>query len=370
MRRVFVAIIAALLFTGSVMTVSAALWKFDGTQRFVASHDGNCYDKDDLGASAFVWAICWSFGAVDKICHFEHSNNLAGCSGTNSQYLEMKASAEGGAIHFGLGADTGYGQVGIVYDFIADPDKCVAHFKVESDKNTATNTMVEVCAGPMESTYRNLMATDQAKRQYITLVSHSSWNETFTGANGMSHTWSACKGIPGGAIFVDISDQSSTLGTTMQWDALKTIGTKNGKTQADWDWLFSRQSFKPGDVSDSRMVFYIFTGSQKVNADSLIRHFNNPLGSTNVVQPPPFPAANLNDRTVTLARIGSNLTVSLIGSQENGSVKICDLMNRLVCAAPLSGGSAVIPAASMSRGTYIINIHAGNRKMVKEYINR
>ena len=372
MRKFLVLVTAAMFVAGSVTSVSAAPWKFDGTQRFAGSHDGNGYDRDDIGASAFVWAICWSFGAVDKICHFEHSNNLCGQSPTGAQSIRMIAAVEGGCAHFGLGAGTGYGQLGIVYNFIANPGACVAHFKVESDKNTATNTIVEECAGPMESTWRNITATVQANRQYMTFVSHSSWNENFTGCGLMTHTWSSCKGIPGGAVFLDISDQNGKLGTgggAAKWSGLNSIGTKNGKTQADWTWLYNTQAGgSPGDVSDAGMAFYIFTNNQSAGTTELVAQFSNPLGVA--IQTPLFPAARLNDEKVNLTRSGSALTVSLTGSRDNGTVKVYNMMNRLVCSVPLSKGSAIVPMTSKSQGSYVINIQAGNRKIVKEYINR
>jgi hypothetical protein len=202
------------------------------------SSDGNIYDEDDIGAAPFSIAILKAAGAT--FVHHDYNNHI-GCS--NWKADEMILSVEGAATRF-------FGNTTMVFNDLIELDAAVLNIGYQINISTATDRFYLCAGGPMETVWRGIIASDPAKRQYCTIISHSSWNEQHTSCE-CSHTWNDVKNT--GVVTVDIRDQNTGLNTIFGWKWMKR------DSNPDINWLYSRMNFKFGDVSDCGMTYYVVT---------------------------------------------------------------------------------------------------------------
>ncbi len=211
--------------------------EFNG--RVGISSDGNIYDEDDIGAAPFSIAILKAAGAT--FVHHDYNNHL-GCS--NWKADEMVNSVEGAAIRF-------FGNTSMVFNDIVNLSAAVDNISHQINISSVTDRFYLCAGGPMETVWRGIIASDPAKRQYCTVISHSSWNEQHTSCE-CSHTWTDVKNT--GVVTVDIRDQNIGLNTRFGWKWMTT------DPNSDINWLYTRMEFKFGDVSDCGMTYFVVTG--------------------------------------------------------------------------------------------------------------
>ena len=210
----------------------AGPFTFNG--RVGISSDGNIYDEDDIGAAPFSIAILKAAGA--NYTHHDYNNNI-GCS--NWKADEMIISVEGAATRF-------YGNTTMIFNDLVELEAAVDNIAYQINISSASDRFYLCAGGPMETVWQGIMTSDPAKRQFCTVVSHSSWNERHTSCN-CTHTWTDVKDT--GVVTVDIRDQNNGLNTIFGWKWMKT------DSNPDINWLYTRMQFKFGDVSDSGMAY-------------------------------------------------------------------------------------------------------------------
>ncbi len=203
------------------------------------SSDGNIYDEDDIAAAPFSIAILKAAGAT--FVHHDYNNNI-NCS--NWKANEMITSVEGAATRF-------FGNTSMIFNDLVELNAAVDNMAYQINISTATDRFYLCAGGPMETVWRGIMASDSSKRQYCTVISHSTWNEQHTSC-GCTHTWTDVKNT--GVVTVDIRDQNNGLNTIFGWRWMKRDPNPN------INWLYTRMQFKFGDVSDCGMAYYIVTG--------------------------------------------------------------------------------------------------------------
>jgi len=203
------------------------------------SSDGNIYDEDDIGAAPFSIAILKAANAT--LVHHDYNNNI-GCS--NWKADEMIISVEGAANRF-------FGNTSMIFNDLVNLTGAVDNIALQINISTTTDRFYLCAGGPMETVWRGIMASDPAKRQYCTVISHSTWNEQHTSCE-CSHTWTDVKNT--GVVTVDIRDQNLRLNTKIGWRWMKT------DPNPDINWLYTRMDFKFGDVSDCGMAYYVVSG--------------------------------------------------------------------------------------------------------------
>jgi hypothetical protein len=211
--------------------------------RIAYSADGNQHDPDDIAASPMAIAMAGQAGLIDRVVHFQYANHL----GDNSDKMEasMIESVEGAAKRWGLPKDR-------VFNCQKDLDGAIAHLARCINQSSESDRLYLIAAGPMETVWRCIDASDKAKRRFCTVVSHSTWNEKHADTPEMKHTWDDVKKT--GVETIDISDQNRNLNNPVgEWDWLKAGA-------ADWQWLHERRKTKNFDVSDSGMMWFVLTG--------------------------------------------------------------------------------------------------------------
>ncbi len=139
----------------------------------------------------------------------------------------------------------------MTFNDMIDLDAALDNLAYQINISTANDRFYLCVGGPMETVWRGIMRSDPTKRQYCTVISHSTWNEQHTSCD-CSHTWTDVKNT--GVETVDIQDQNVRLNTKIGWRWMKT------DSDPDINWLYTRMDFKFGDVSDCGMAYFVVTG--------------------------------------------------------------------------------------------------------------
>jgi hypothetical protein len=209
-----------------------------------ASFDGNQHDTDDVGAVAVMMALAEGDPAF---VHLHFNSHFP--SSTQWQATAMRASV--------YGARDRFGHSGVsIYDH--SPGNLASLINSLNENRT----MRYYLGGPAETLWRGLSASNRAKHKYITVKSHSGWNNTHEHSG--THTLDDCR-----------------RRFTFRYEK---IGDQNAKLRgpySDWFWardsqhesmrfLYSRivaSKKQLADVSDAGMYFHDVCGYSPSVAD-------------------------------------------------------------------------------------------------------
>ncbi len=276
---------------------------WQGKGRIAISSDGNKHDSDDWSATAMTLGLLASQGMQDDLVLYTYSDHVWGSSKGKSHgmsaYDHMRESALSGKERFGFANS-------LFICAVDNPEIAYNTMAAEINKSTEDNPLIIIAAGPMQVVGEALNRADVARRQYVTVISHSWWNNehsdwwsddidrpfpAMSGLLGDQHSgWTfaemreAFENKAGGnAKFIEIVDQNGgedyegLAGKINRFEWLLT-SPKVGDSIAlreNWVWLYSRllvhTHIRNGnfDVSDAGMVIYMLTGEEKTNIDML-----------------------------------------------------------------------------------------------------
>ena len=296
MKKIIIAVLVG--FCMASMYAQTPLW--EGKGRILISSDGNEYDHDDWAATPLSLALLSAAGLQDKLVLYTYSDHIWGSnqahptseSGLNS-YQHMRESALKGAEYFGFNNT----------NFICAVDNAITAYNAirdEINKSTLDNPLIIIAAGPMQVVGEAINRSDKEKRKYVTLVSHSTWNDIHSDTPGKKewdeHTGWTFKEIQdefgnlegghvncirildqnGGEDYVGLNAEIATF------DWIKTSKARKLYKKGAWDWLYTRletclkENGKNFDPSDSGMIIYILTGIEKTNPDMAREIMENP----------------------------------------------------------------------------------------------
>jgi hypothetical protein len=223
--------------------------------RIAISHDGNYIDQDDFSAFPMTLALLAEAGLQSKLVHASYNNHL----GENDPWMasEMVTSANGAASRWGFSSS-------ILFDCQQNLSGAIASMRDAINASSAQSRLYLLCAGPMEVCWRGINASDPSKRQYVTAVSHSTWNDEFTNQE-MAHTWTDIQNS--GVQTIHIIDQNQGLAT---WEG-DWYWLRDSSIEA-WRWLYNRRgpwyaNRQLYDVSDAGMMYFVITGVGDQNGD-------------------------------------------------------------------------------------------------------
>lgn len=249
-----------LLGPGAVAAHAAAPALNYACERIAVSSDGNYHDRDDIGGSAMALALLAENGQQSRLVHWDYNSHLG--SSTASWERDMVTATEGTASQFGY-------DVGITFrNSQADLGRAVNHLKNKINASTSSSRLCLVGAGPMGVIYRALDASNPAVHPYVTLISHSDWNNNHDDDDNI---WN----------LADIRRDFPQVGYTRIPDQNAGLGTDGG--EAKWSWMATSSDpglryvhnvvndimNKSGDVSDAGMMYYLITGDDAGNATKL-----------------------------------------------------------------------------------------------------
>lgn len=267
---------------------SNGIWK--GKGRIAISSDGNEHDKDDWAATPFSLALLASKGLQDKLVLYTYSDHVWGSNREHSDARQqMRTSALGGADHFGF--DRSH-----FIEAVADPNKAYNAMADAINQSSAGNPLFIVAAGPMQVVGEGLNRAQESKLQYVTVISHSKWNDNHSDrpTNEPNHsgwTWNELtnKFNSKGVRFLHIVDQNGGSGydgmraNMNKFSWLKTSSARNNNLykSGSWEWLYNRQvAAKKNtdfDPSDAGMIIFLLTGKQKTDPSDAKNLMENPV---------------------------------------------------------------------------------------------
>lgn len=286
------------------------LWQ--GRGRIAISSDGNEHDNDDWSATALSLAILGAKGIQDNVVLYTYSDHVWGSNlewpkkeGVLSAYEQMKKSTLEGKEYFGFNKT----------NFICavdDPEKAYNEMAKAINESSEDNPLFIVAAGPMQVVGEGINRAKVDKRKYVTLITHSSWNnehadrpyvsgeQTYVESKHTGWTFDEIRTTfepkdKGGINLVYISDQNGgedyegLRAPIENFDWIKTSKARNDKhyKKGSWDWLYSRLETcikdnnldwygdpnwnkvksKSFDASDAGMIVFLLTGVEKTNPE-------------------------------------------------------------------------------------------------------
>jgi len=289
-----------LLLLSTVLAAQTPLWQ--GKGRIALSSDGNEHDHDDWAATPLSLALLAASGLQDRVVCYTYSDHIWGSnqdhptspSGLNS-YLHMRESALGGQKWFGFDNTR----------FVCAVDNAVVAYHAmcdEINKSSADNPLFIIAAGPMQVVGEAINRADKDKRQFVTLISHSNWNNRHADDHGKAewdqHTGWTFEEIKenfatpegGNLKCLKILDQNGGLDypafntAKVKFDWIKNSSARyNPLYKAGaWDWLYSRiQTCEKNqglnfDSSDAGMVVFLLTGIEKTDPEMARQIMENP----------------------------------------------------------------------------------------------
>ena len=288
--------IAILLFAMLITLVCNAqtpLWQ--GKGRIVIGCDGNEHDNDDWSATPLSLAILASQGLQDNLALYIYSDHIWGSNYERplfnglTPYEQMIQSALGGQKWFSFNKT----------NFICavdDPEVAYNAVRDEINKSSESNPLFLIEGGPMQVMGEAISRADKDKLKYVTLISHSPWNDNHSNEpyNWEKHSGWTFDQIKeqfsapekGGLTCVHILNQNggkdyiAVKANMTEFDWLRTSPYKDKAPyylKGSWAWLYSRLHLyvevRGGnifDASDAGMALFLVTGVEKTSPD-LIR---------------------------------------------------------------------------------------------------
>ncbi len=279
--------VVVLIFLSITTNAQTPVWQ--GKGRIVLSSDGNEHDHDDWAATPLSLALLSAARLQDQLVLYTFSDHVWGSnqdhpsseSGLNS-YEHMRESALGGKKWFGFEKSRficAVDNAEVAYNAIRD----------EINKSSENDPLFIIAAGPMQVVGEGINRAETSKRRYVTLISHSNWNNGHSDRPSRSewdvHTgWtfdeisSSFSSEDGGSLkCIRITDQNGgdgyegLMAPIANFDWLKSNKDLNkaGYNKGALDWLYSRlmTCIKKGeiDASDAGMIVWFLTGNEKTN---------------------------------------------------------------------------------------------------------
>lgn len=241
---------------------------FDG--RIAVSSDGNQHDPDDYGATAATLAILAKAGLQDKLVHYDYNSHI----GTGK--YETVAAREAIMTESALGGQSRWKfKRSVFFDDIKDLQGSINNIKKVVNESSVSDPLYFILGGPPEVLWRGLNAAEPAKRKFVTVISHSGWNDWHANdagvANGnaphteLKHTIVDVKAL--GINYKKITNQNNYFNTRDDWSRLYWM---RDHSDANVRWLYTRiQKVGIADFSDSGMAWYLVTGKDTSPVEEL-----------------------------------------------------------------------------------------------------
>lgn len=195
----------------------------------------------------------WRSGAQDRLVHLSYGNHIGATSA--SMHAAMATSATSALGMYGI-------DPGVVWD--ADLRRATLQLAQEIEASSATDPLTIIQAGPWAWMAKAFDLSDPATHRYVTIVSHSTWNDSHDHPGwGLNHAQFIAQYGAGGKYFGAVAPKYTK------------IPDQNGhafnSSQAAWSWLSqspetafvlqrTNASGKAGDMSDAGMLWWVLTG--------------------------------------------------------------------------------------------------------------
>jgi len=237
--------------------VALECWAAPVPGRIAISSDGNRHDRDDWFATAVTVAILAKTGNASRLKLYSFNDHIWSTSCCNREEEMRKSAVETARMYGGF-------DLSRFINAKQNPNAAVDRLVAEINASTSSNPLWIIAAGPMEIVGRALNKSASSRRQYVTVISHSTWNDNHadrpasTESQHRGWTWDEIGRMSSPPRRKHLPDQNSGLYTSHstyhEWrdssDAKKRwLWSRNMATGIDWP-----------DCSDAGMAAWLTTG--------------------------------------------------------------------------------------------------------------
>ena len=157
-----------------LMILSATpLWAAIVPGRIAISSDGNRHDCDDIFATAVSVAILAETGNASRLKYYGYADHVwstsTGCADGNRETAMQRSAVETAKKYGGF-------DLSKFVNAKANQSSAIQKLTDEINKSTSTDPLWIIAAGPMHVVGTALSRAASSRRQYVTIISHSSWN--------------------------------------------------------------------------------------------------------------------------------------------------------------------------------------------------
>ncbi|WP_271785147.1 carbohydrate-binding protein [Aquimarina algiphila] len=258
--------------------------------RIAISSDGNFWDSDDFGATAASLALLAKAELQDKLVLYTYADHIWGSE--NNRMPQVEESALGGRDRFKFtNAD--------FIPAVTNPEVAYNAMRDEINASSSNNPLIIVCAGPMQVAGTALDRAQPSKRQYVTLISHSYWNNHHSDKPELSResshsgwTWDKMKNAFTNVNFIKIRDQNEETSSSLGFNTER-AGPGGSRDWASWHWmrdsndenvrwLYSRaQAVGRPDISDCGMIWYLIHNDENGGPQKMKNYIGNGISVGN-----------------------------------------------------------------------------------------
>jgi hypothetical protein len=241
--------------------------------RVAVSSDGNRHDCDDLFSSAVSVALLAKTNNQKKLVYYGYNDHVWSSGGrcgsvTNRNDAMKKSTVDTAKVWGGF-------DLSEFVNVRANPGAAVKKLTAEINKSTSSNRLWIIAAGPMEMIGRALAKAEPSRRKYVTVVSHSAWNDDHADdpdndePRHSGWTWDEIGNMSSPPARKHLPDQNGPLMTG--WS---TYDSWKSSSQPRMRWLWDRSQnigLSWPDCSDTGMVYWLVTGraDERMSASEL-----------------------------------------------------------------------------------------------------
>lgn len=232
--------------------------------RIAISSDGNWHDRDDICASAIVVALIAKTGNQSRLVHYNYADHYWQTDATREELMRVSTTE--------TAKQWGGFDLTVFYNSAQALDAAVTHLATEINKSTAADPLVILGLGPMQVIGLAVARSDVAHRGYVTLVSHSTWNDSHAtkyaateGLTGSLYSYNKIGAM--GVKLLHIIDQNAGLNrpySEFYW--------LRDSTDSKLRWLWDRglaAAKTTFDCSDAGVAYCELTGDPTASASKL-----------------------------------------------------------------------------------------------------
>jgi hypothetical protein len=324
--------------------------------RIAISSDGNEHDCDDITATAMTLALLAKTGNASRLVYYGHSDHIwstgldGTCNGGNREE-EMRISSEETARLWG-GFD-----LGVFINARAQTLEAVLALVAQINASSAEDPLWIIGAGPMEVIGTALSTSNPLKRQFVTVVSHSDWNNSHAELPGYG-SWNFIElQTILGANIRQINDQNAGLQTHESYYSWL---EHSSDPRLNWLWQrHQRSGLSPVfDPSDAGMIYWLITGGNNGGDQNATPAKLKALLESSSTPPPsptpnPTPTLTIDRFTLVTAPAGVPILNITDGMSINRSALQTGALSIEIVTSPAIAGSVGIIFDNQS---YIENV--------------
>jgi hypothetical protein len=226
-------------------------------QRIAVTSDGS---TDDIGASALALTVLAKQGQQGRLVHWDFRSRLDR-AGSGSDSAMVTATT-------GTASMLGYDVKNIFRDSSQDQAAAADHLKARIGESKKGNRLCILVAGPLGVVHQALVASGGATSEFITLISHSTWNETQKDATSGWGLAEVRRDFPT-VQYKKIPDQNSLLGPIDGMRKWAWMMHSPSRTIRELHRIIDVLENDLGDASDAGMMYYAVTGDEQGDAPKM-----------------------------------------------------------------------------------------------------